>query len=85
MSSVARFLFLLDFVSLAAAFHLPETRLLGLIAIGCLGFVALYRLAQMWQARAYAQECQTLVSSYGVSDVVARRLVCYWSGDRPKP
>ena len=81
MSSVARFLFLLDFVSLAAAFHLPEARLLGLIAIDYLGFVVLYRLAQMWQARAHAQECHTLVSSYGVSDAVARKLVAYW-GDR---
>ena len=81
MSSVARFLFLLDFVSPAAAFHLPEARLLGLIAIDYLGFVVLYRLAQMWQARAHAQECHTLVSSYGVSDAVARKLVAYW-GDR---
>ena len=78
MSSVAKFLFLLDSV---AAFHLPEARLLGLIAIDYLGFVVLYRLAHMWQARAHAQECQTLVSSYGVSDAVARKLVAYW-GDR---
>ena len=79
MSSVTRFLFLLDFVSMAAAFHLPEARLLGLIAIDYLGFVVLYRLAQIWQARAYIQECQTLVSSYGVSVAVARKLVGYWS------
>ena len=77
MSSVTRFLFLFDFVSSAAAFHLPGARLLGLIATGCFGFVVLYSLAQMWRARAYAQECHTLVSSYGVSDAVARRLAAY--------
>jgi hypothetical protein len=64
---------------LAAAFRFPETRLLGLIAMDYLGFAVLYRLAQIWRARAYAQECQTLVSSYGVSDAVARKLVGYWS------
>lgn len=79
MSSLIRFLFLLDFVSLAAAFHLPEARLLGLIAADYLGFAVLYRLAQMSQARVYTQECQTLVSSYGVSDELARKLVGYWS------
>jgi hypothetical protein len=84
MSSVIRLLFLLDLVSLAAAFHLPESRFLGLVTMDYLGFVLFYRLAQMWQARVYAHECQILVSSYGVSDAVARKLVGYW-GDRSRP
>ena len=79
MSSMIRFLFLLDLVSLTAAFHLPEARLLGLISIDYLGFAVLYRLAQMCQAQAYAQECQTLVIAYGVSDALAKKLVGYWS------
>jgi hypothetical protein len=79
MSSLIRLLLLLDGLSLAAAFHLPATHLLGLIATGYLALAVLYRGTQMRQARAYAQECQILVSSFGVSDAVARKLVGYWS------
>jgi len=84
MSSLIGFLLLLDLVSLAAAFRFPEARLLDLIATDYLAFAVLYRLAQMWRARAYAQECQTLVSSYGVSEAFAKKLVGYWS-DRFRP
>ena len=63
MSSVTRFLFLFDFVSSAAAFHLPGARLLGLIATAvsalsccialrkCGGRAPMLRNVTPWSAR----------------------------------
>ncbi len=84
MSTLLRFLFLLDLLSLASALRLPETRLLGLIATDYFGFVVLYRLAQTWRAWVYADECQKLVRTYNVSDAVAKKLIGYWSRRFPQ-
>ncbi len=81
MSALLRFLFMLDLLSLAAAFRLPETGLLGLIVMDYIGFAVLYRLTQKWQARNFAKDCRELVRTYNVSDAVARKLIDYW-GDR---
>ena len=78
MSALLRFLFMLDLLSLAAAFRLPETGLLGVIVTDYVGFSVLYRLIQAWQSRRFAKECRALVGTYNVSDAVARKLVRYW-------
>jgi hypothetical protein len=80
VSPLLRFLFLLDLLSLSAAFRLPETRLLGVIATDYFGFVVFYRLARTWRVRIYAEQCQKLVTTYNVSDAVAKKLVSYWNG-----
>lgn len=78
VSASLRFLFMLDLLSLASAFRLPETGLLGVIVMDYVGFAVLYCLIQAWQSWRFAEECRALVGTYNVSDAVARKLVRYW-------
>jgi len=79
---MVRFFFLVGLLGFAAVFRLPETRLLGLIVVDYAGFRVLYRLAQKWEARSFAKDCQNLVETYNVGDELAKKLTSYWANER---
>ena len=82
MSVVLRFFFLVGLLGFAAAFRLPEARLIGLIVMDYAGFSILYRLAQRWQARSFAKDCRMLIETYNVGDELAKKLTSYWANER---
>jgi hypothetical protein len=69
---------MVDLLSLAAAFRLAETGLLGVIVMDYVGFAVLYRFSQARQSRRFAKDCRELAGIYNVSDAVARKLIAYW-------
>lgn len=72
MSTLLKFLLLLDLLSVAAAFRLPGSNLLGLIVMDHMGFSVSYRLVQTWHVRNFAK-------AHDLNDVVARKLINYWN------
>ena len=82
MSITLRFFFLASLLGFATVFRLPETRLLGLIVMDYASFSVLYRLAQRWHARSFANDCRMLIETYSVGDELARKLTSYWAHER---
>jgi hypothetical protein len=82
MSVALRFFFLAGLLGFAAVFRLPETRLLGLIVMDYASFSILYRLAQRWHARSFANDCRLLIETYNVGDELAKKLTSYWAHER---
>jgi hypothetical protein len=72
VSTLLKFLLMLDLLSVAAAFRLSGSSLLGVIVIDYIGFSVSYRLVQTWHVRNFAK-------AHNLGDVVARKLVNYWS------
>jgi hypothetical protein len=54
MSTLLKFLLMLDLLSVAVAFRLSESSLLGLIVVDYIGFSVSYRLVQTWRVRNFA-------------------------------
>ena len=77
-----RFFFMVGLLGYSAAFRLPETRLICLIALDYATFVVLYRVAQRWQARSLARDCRELIENYQVGDHLAKKLARYWASQR---
>ena len=82
MSVALRFFFLAGLLGFATVFRLPETRLLGLIVMDYASFSILYRLAQRWHARSFANDCRDLIETYNVGDELAKKLTSYWAIER---
>jgi hypothetical protein len=82
MSITLRFFFLTGLLGFSAVFRLPETRLLGLIVMDYASFSVLYRLAQRWHARSFANDCRMLIETYNVGDELAKKLTSYWAHER---
>ncbi len=78
-----RFFFMMGLLGFSAAFRLPETRLVCLIALDYATFAVLYRAARRWQARGLARDCRELIENYQVGDELAKKLARYWPNQRP--
>ena len=73
---------MMGLLGLSAAFRLPETRLVCLIAVDYASFAVLYRLAQRWRALSLARDCRELIENYQVGDELAKKLAGYWASRR---
>jgi hypothetical protein len=54
VSTSLKFLLMLELLSVAVAFRLSESSLLGLIVVDYIGFSVSYRLVQTWRVRNFA-------------------------------
>jgi hypothetical protein len=71
VSTSLKFLLMLELLSVAVAFRLSGSSLLGLIVLDYMGFSVSYRLVQTWHVRNFAK-------AHNLGDVVARKLINYW-------